>query len=75
MFVDVSIKYTQSEMKECQQLLAFLSKNPQIKADAEADEARLQRSQSLRPNRKKAACHGETRQVDGQQMCAARKRR
>lgn len=39
MFVDVSIKYTQSEMKECQELLAFLSKNPQIKADAEADEA------------------------------------
>ena len=39
MFVDVSIKYTQSEMKECQQLLAFLSRNPQIKADAEADEA------------------------------------
>ena len=28
MFVDVSIKYTQSEMKECQELLAFLSKNP-----------------------------------------------
>lgn len=39
MFVDVSIKYTQSEMKECQELLAFLSRNPQIKADAEADEA------------------------------------
>lgn len=39
MFVDVSIKYTQSEMKECQELLTFLSKNPQIKADAEADEA------------------------------------
>ena len=39
MFVDVSIKYTQSEMKECQALLAFLSRNPQIKADAEADEA------------------------------------
>lgn len=39
MFVDVSIKYTSSEMKECQELLAFLSKNPQIKADAEADEA------------------------------------
>lgn len=39
MFVDVSIKYTQSELKECQELLAFLSKNPQIKADAEADEA------------------------------------
>ena len=39
MFVDVSIKYTQSELKECQELLTFLSKNPQIKADAEADEA------------------------------------
>lgn len=39
MFVDVIIKYTQSEMKECQELLAFLSRNPQIKADAEADEA------------------------------------
>lgn len=39
MFVDVSIKYTQSEMKECQELLTFLSQNPQIKADAEADEA------------------------------------
>ena len=39
MFVDVSIKYTQSEMKECQELLTFLSRNPQIKADAEADEA------------------------------------
>lgn len=39
MFVDVSIKYTQSELKECQELLAFLSRNPQIKADAEADEA------------------------------------
>ena len=39
MFVDVSIKYMQSEMKECQELLAFLSRNPQIKADAEADEA------------------------------------
>lgn len=39
MFVDVSIKYTQSEMKECQELLAFLSQNPQIKSDAEADEA------------------------------------
>lgn len=39
MFVDVSIKYTQSELKECQELLAFLSQNPQIKSDAEADEA------------------------------------
>lgn len=39
MFVDVSIKYTQSELKECQELLTFLSQNPQIKADAEADEA------------------------------------
>lgn len=39
MFVDVSIKYTQSELKECQELLTFLSRNPQIKADAEADEA------------------------------------
>lgn len=39
MFVDVSIKYTQSELKECQELLTFLSKNPQIKADAEADKA------------------------------------
>ena len=39
MFVDVSIKYTQSELKECQKLLTFLSRNPQIKADAEADEA------------------------------------
>ena len=39
MFVDVSIKYTQSELKECQELLAFLSRNPQIKADTEADEA------------------------------------
>ena len=39
MFVDVSIKYTQSELKECQELLEFLSRNPQIKADAEADEA------------------------------------
>lgn len=39
MFVDVSIKYTQSELKECQELLTLLSKNPQIKADAEADEA------------------------------------
>lgn len=39
MFVDVSIKYTQSELRECQELLTFLSKNPQIKADAEADEA------------------------------------
>lgn len=39
MFVAVSIKYTQSELKECQELLTFLSRNPQIKADAEADEA------------------------------------
>lgn len=39
MFVDVSIKYTQSELRECQELLTFLSRNPQIKADAEADEA------------------------------------
>lgn len=39
MFVDVSIKYTQSELKECQELLTFLSRNPQIKTDAEADEA------------------------------------
>lgn len=39
MFVDVSIKYMQSELKECQELLTFLSRNPQIKADAEADEA------------------------------------
>lgn len=39
MLVDVSIKYTQSELKECQELLTFLSRNPQIKADAEADEA------------------------------------
>ena len=37
MFIDVSIKYTQAELKECQALLAYLSKVPQVKAEAEAD--------------------------------------
>lgn len=37
MFIDVSIKYTQAELKECQELLAYLSKVPQVKAEADAD--------------------------------------
>lgn len=37
MFIDVSIKYTQAELKECQELLAYLSKVPQVKAEAQAD--------------------------------------
>ena len=37
MFIDVSIKYTQAELKECQELLAYLGKVPQVKAEAEAD--------------------------------------
>lgn len=54
MFVDVSIKYTQSEMKECQELLAFLSKNPQIKADEAIEQAHREASgaQSPRPQAK-----------------------
>lgn len=55
MFVDVSIKYTQSEMKECQQLLAFLSRNPQIKADAEADEAIEQAHREAKATKKPEA--------------------
>ena len=60
MFVDVIIKYTQSEMKECQELLAFLSKNPQIKADAEADEAIEQAHREAKATKKP-----EARQEEG----------
>lgn len=62
MFVDVSIKYTQSEMKECQELLAFLSRNPQIKADAEADEAIEQAHREAKATKKSKP---EARQEEG----------
>ena len=62
MFVDVSIKYTQSELKECQELLAFLSRNPQIKADAEADEAIEQAHREAKAAKKQKP---ETRQEEG----------
>mgnify|MGYP006912229241 FL=1 len=62
MFVDVSIKYTQSEMKECQELLAFLSRNPQIKADAEADEAIEQAHREAKATKKPEP---EARQEEG----------
>lgn len=62
MFVDVSIKYTQSEMKECQELLAFLSRNSQIKADAEADEAIEQAHREAKATKKSKP---EARQEEG----------
>lgn len=63
MFVDVRIKYTQSELKECQELLAFLSKNPQIKADAEADEAIEQAHREAKAAKKQKP---EARQEEGE---------
>lgn len=62
MFVDVSIKYTQSELKECQELLTFLSQNPQIKADAEADEAIEQAHREAKATKKPEP---ETKQEEG----------
>lgn len=37
MFVDVKIGFTNTELKECQELLAYLSKTPSIKAEVSTD--------------------------------------
>ena len=39
MFIDMSIKFSQSELGECQKLLAYLSKQPSVKMQIEADKA------------------------------------
>lgn len=37
MFVDVKIGFTNTELKECQELLAYLSNKPSIKAEVSTD--------------------------------------